>query len=426
MKVTFDYAYSTRLGFLTPIGDSLEVSYTTDCGESTVEVFKDGGTTMMTQDPSFLAFVPENHEWRSVTFFITDATFDNIQLYFDLKSYGGGHLFIDNVKIEPIGDVSANFDVDITESCTDVPIHLASTTEVLSGTISSYEWDVDGANFLDGSSSTDSAITISYSSEGTYSVQLIVESNSGDRDTLSVADLLSISVFESAVDTLEEGFEDFTTADDFPLNGWETRGDERGWNKATVGAYGQSNFSAMSPNYDFNLRGQKLILRSPIMNVPVGAKHLELTFDYAYAPLNFFGQFADSLEVRFTTDCRQSFVTLFKDSGFEFATADIRGSSFTPNVDEWGTMTLFIPNATFDELQFDFVVTSDYANNLYIDNVKVREVSDLIVDFESSTESTCPDVPVSLASTTSVLDGEINRLPLDNQWGHLCKRYIGY
>lgn len=407
LKVSFDYAYSTRLSFIQPIIDSLTVSYTTDCGENKVPIFKDGGVSMMTQDPSFLPFIPEDGEWRSVTYFITDATFDNIQLYFDLESYGGGNLYIDNISIEPIGDVVANFEVNVTESCTDVPIQLASTTEVLSSSIVSYIWDVPGAEFLNGTTATDSAIIISYPTEGTYSAQLIVESATGDKDTITVVDLFDISVFGSTVDSLDEGFESFGSTDDFPLNGWETRGDNRGWDKATVGAYGESSFSAVSPNYDVNLSGQKLILRSPIMNRPTGAKHLELTFDYAYAPLNFFGQFADSLEVRYTSNCRESFVTLFRDSGFEFATGDMRNGRFIPTADEWGSMRLFIPNAAFDEVQFDFVVTSEYANNLFIDNVKVREVSDLVLDFESNTERTCPDVPIELASTTSVLDGSI-------------------
>ncbi len=371
------------MGFPINVEDFLKISYTTDCGNTEFELFNEGGDNLATQDPSFLDFTPDPTEWRTYKFFISDMDFDNIQLLFDLTSFGGSNVFLDNISVKPIGDVSADFEADKFESCIGTVINLKDETTVLAGAISSYKWNLPNATFVNGTSATDSEIQVTYATEGSFDAELIVEATSGDRDTITVSNYISIIEFVGNNHDLNQDFEGFNATDGLPLEGWELRGDPRGWIKSdsSLGAYGESDYSIVSPNYDFNMAGRKLVLRSPIVERLPSTKHIELSFDLAFAPVNFFGISADSLEIRYTTDCRDNFTTLFRESGFEFATAPIQ-RRFEPTNEEWENKTFYISNADFSQVQYEFVVTSEFANQLYIDNIKTRAVGDVVAKFE--------------------------------------------
>lgn len=82
---------------------------------------------------------------------------------------------------------NANFSAPVIDGCSPVTVNLADNSNISSGTITNYIWNVEGQ----GVSNTPNT-TYTFVNPGAYDVQLIVVSDNGCMDTMSIADYINV------------------------------------------------------------------------------------------------------------------------------------------------------------------------------------------------------------------------------------------
>ncbi len=137
------------------------------------------------------------------------------------------------------------------------------------------------------------------------------------------------------------------------------------WNGAGKG-YDGSNYMLAFPCYSI-ASGTKGFSIFPFANVPSGAKALDFYVAYCqYSSEN------DKLEVVYSTDCGASWTSVWNKSGADLASKEAQETSFIPSGNsQWRLFSVdvsAIPNGA----QIAFRATSNYGNNMFIDNVNLR------------------------------------------------------
>ncbi|MCI5057940.1 MAG: M43 family zinc metalloprotease [Flavobacteriales bacterium] len=96
--ISFDYAYAQVTG---SEQDRLEISISTDCGQTWNSRGVLLGSNMATATPKTSSFVPSSQEWanESVTLFTPDFD-EGFAVKFTFYSEGGNNIYIDNIQID--------------------------------------------------------------------------------------------------------------------------------------------------------------------------------------------------------------------------------------------------------------------------------------------------------------------------------------
>ncbi len=168
---------------------------------------------------------------------------------------------------------------------------------------------------------------------------------------------------------LNEGFENTS----FPPTGWFITNPDGGitWTRNTNGV---SHSGTGKIKFDFwnyeNAVGQVDELRSP--NIATGGSDsVYLEFWRAYAPAQ---NSPDSLRIRISTDCGNTFTTIYKKGPQELITA--LGDDFTPSAaNQWVKESIDLSaykNAATVTVAFQSI--NGYGNNLYLDDINVEKV----------------------------------------------------
>lgn len=103
-----------------------------------------------------------------------------------------------------------------------------------------------------------------------------------------------------------------------------------------------------------------------------GGTIASMSFDVASAP--FAGGENDMLEVLVSNNCGQSWTTVFTKTGSVLNTAPATTSSFIPTATQWRKEQINLNSfsgTNNDEVYFKFVVTNDFGNNIFIDNINI-------------------------------------------------------
>ncbi len=108
----------------------------------------------------------------------------------------------------------------------------------------------------------------------------------------------------------------------------------------------------------------------PYGEIPAGAKALE--FQQAYAPYTGQGGGDDKLEVVYSTNCGQSWTSLWSKAGAALATATGTTSSFVPSGNSQWVKREVDMSAIPAGAQIAFRATSQFGNNMFVDNVNFR------------------------------------------------------
>ncbi len=242
--------------------------------------------------------------------------------------------------------------------------------------IDTYQWTFSGGT---PSTSNEQNPTVTYSQRGIFSAILKVISNDGTEDIRSI----QIEVVDDNLTALNETLLDFEDRN-LQKEGWTfERTDIANWRIFADGAYNSSDFSVYVPNKDFRSCEAELAFISPFIQVP-NNRILEVRFDVAYG----FDQnkISDSLEISYTTDAGDKFLTVWKKGGEELQTAINQTASFSPLPSQWNSYTLYIEaeeDARFMQVKFRNIGANN--NNLYLDNLRIRQVTNLqapVVDFD--------------------------------------------
>ncbi|MEN8810085.1 MAG: Omp28-related outer membrane protein [Flavobacteriales bacterium] len=117
-----------------------------------------------------------------------------------------------------------------------------------------------------------------------------------------------------------------------------------------------------------------------------GNTNSEIEFDISYAKYN--ASSNDALEVEISTDCGATWTSVYSKSGTSLSTAPAATTQFYPTSEtDWRTETIDL--SSYDgqsSVLIKFTGTSNYGNNLYLDNIRIVDaVTSSINENESST-----------------------------------------
>ena len=106
---------------------------------------------------------------------------------------------------------------------------------------------------------------------------------------------------------------------------------------------------------------------------PSGAS---LSFDHAFTT---WSGSEDKMEVQISTDCGETYTTVWSQQGDELATADEVNSNspFAPTDDDWVTSSIDLSAYAGQTALVRFYFTTDFGDMLYLDNINVQGLSSI-------------------------------------------------
>ncbi|TSJ45012.1 M43 family zinc metalloprotease [Fluviicola chungangensis] len=264
--------------------------------------------------------------------------------------------------------------------------------------IATYSWSFPG-----GTPSTSTAVspTVTYPTAGTYNASLSVTATSNGA-TYSKSKTNYITVTSNATVSLpiSEGFVSTT----FPPTGWtivDPNGSGTWTRSSTVGRAPTAGNSLKFDNY--NIVSGSDEMRLPKADIAAYSS-ARLVFDVAYAPYN--SNYYDGLEVLVSTDCGNTFTTVYSKSNTTLATANATTGSFSPSVSQWRSDTVDLtPYVGNSIVWISFRNIGGNGNNIYIDNINLTGVSGTptapVASFSSTSQSICAGQSVTYTSTST-------------------------
>ncbi|MBS1655051.1 MAG: choice-of-anchor J domain-containing protein, partial [Bacteroidetes bacterium] len=164
-----------------------------------------------------------------------------------------------------------------------------------------------------------------------------------------------------------EGFENAT----FPSTGWSLNPAASGESWARVTNAGSNSSSSIKADfYDYS-SGTSFNLTTPFINV-AGEPVIKVSFDVAHRT---YPGSADRLQVQVTNDCGASWTTVYdKTSTTGLATGAAQSGAYTPSSSsDWRKDLITLTGSILSSgiIQVRFIATSDFGNNLYVDNINI-------------------------------------------------------
>jgi len=293
----------------------------------------------------------------------------------------------------PHGLVKAYFTAYPRVACVGQPVKFYGTYS--HGLPDTYIWDFGGGTPDDRNSSCP---TVTFSAPGSYTVRLIVQNQSGRRDTLVKANYILVQDTAFSVPYVE-GFEGTNFPPDFSYidNPDAVRGG-RTWERfrsttTPRGAFGQSPSCMRIPYFSYSYYQEKDSWVTPTIELPVLPNGVRafLRFSYAYACLDYENlsasrpsyqlDYEDSLRVYVSTDCGATWSLLWEKGGRDLATrADqcitVSGNlssthSFLPTASEWDSVEVDLSAFGGQNVKIRFEGVSGWGNNLFLDDIRV-------------------------------------------------------
>ncbi len=273
-----------------------------------------------------------------------------------VATYGRGMW---ETSISNLRTVNANFAANDTNPCPGATVQFS---DLSTGNIVSRSWVFPG-----GTPATSGSInpTVTYPSAGAYNVTLTV-SDGVSTNSITKTNYINIQAGNLP---LAESFEGATD----PPAGWKNQDNGTGgyaWAKtADAGGFGATVNSMMFNNYSWNVSGEKDELVTPRLEF-TGYNDITLTFDVAY---QVYPGYVDSLLVLISTDCGNTFSTIYANGGATLSTAGSASSIFIPTASQWRTETINLTAyAGQDNVVIAFQNVNGYGNKLYLDNININ------------------------------------------------------
>ncbi|MEE4257010.1 MAG: PKD domain-containing protein, partial [Bacteroidales bacterium] len=236
----------------------------------------------------------------------------------------------------------------------------------------SWQWEFspDDVTFMGGTGANSQHPLVQFNSAGMYTVTLTAE-NANGQGSLTREDYIAIGGMGLP---FTEDFENGSFSD----KGWTIHNPDMGitWDITEVEGSSPGNKAAWINLFDYNSLGARDMLISPAMNFD-GFSTLALTFDHAYSSKY---PFIDTLIVKISTDCGETWNRLFSAAYEELETAPASTTSFFPqSADDWcgsgtGTSCYLIDLSDYASLigvKIAFETFGFRGNNLFIDNIEI-------------------------------------------------------
>lgn len=210
----------------------------------------------------------------------------------------------------------------------------------------------------------------------TLSVYTTKPNGGTDEDNINDTVRTSFVYNEPLTADVKESFE----GNVFPPEGWAVINPDSSvtWKRVTgVGKTG--NASVMINNFEYDNFDQVDYLRLPEVNI-TNTDSVFLTFQVAaaaYTPVSTPDNPFDTLKVLVSTDCGQTYKSVYKKWGASLIThKGATTTSFKPTADEWRkdsiNLTSYIPS---EKIIVTFSSTNEFENNIYLDDINLRRVT---------------------------------------------------
>ena len=222
--------------------------------------------------------------------------------------------------------------------------------------------------FQDGNIATSSIRNpqVSFTSSGDHLVTLKVTSANGvsSTDTITVNTTIDPNLVTA---NLNQNFEVNLLAQN-----WSQESDDNYyWTiNDSVGGFGQSNKCMFINNFDISKPGKIADMIARVNTSAISAANSILTFDVAYSLYN--NEYQDELQVHVSKNCGSSYAILYNKKGQQLATAPQTQQLFVPTATQWRKESIDLSAYIgFPEVIIKFRNINDYAQALYIDNIKL-------------------------------------------------------
>ena len=388
MFLAFDVAYKYYSATLV---DTVSILVSTDCGNTFTTVYKKWGTQLGAASTADYV-TPLDADWRRERVAVSTQILNTGSVVFAIRNSNGfgNNVFIDNVNIGAIYRrdlemVSINQPGALICNNNVTPSVTVRNKGVETITGFKVSYTIDG-----GAIQTTTVTGVNIATNTTTTVTLNNITVGAGNHTLRAFTWDPISVSGTgdqykANDSLSKGFSFAGTIDapftesfegTFAPAGWSTINPDASitWQGATVGR--MSNGSAYMNNFNYTA-GQRDELITPMIRYD-DADSAKLTFDLSAMTRQYPGSTAsllDTLEVLITTDCGNTFTSVYKKWGEDLQTVDnpnySNSAAFRPGGDyQWRTETIDLTAfRTADNPMIVFRNSSSGDNNIYIDNV---------------------------------------------------------
>lgn len=282
---------------------------------------------------------------------------------------------------------STNFNVCDNNISPQVEIKNTGTNTITSVEL---EYLIDGANAVaylwTGTLASNNSINVTLPSStvlnGSHLLEVRALTVNGSSDNVELNNLLMGS-FRATGPAVNLPFSEEFDAITFPPDGWNYihYNPNNEMTRVTTGGFGASTGSLKMNNYtgQENISGQKDYFMSPVINMSTSSINSLLTFNIAYAKRA--ANTNDTLRVLASSDCGNTWDIIYDFSGSALSTAPNTLAAFTPTATQWRTDTVFLAAYAGEPgVIFMFAFTSNFGNNIYIDDISF---SDFITGIES-------------------------------------------
>lgn len=399
--LSFRYAYAVYDDKDVSTWDGLEIYLSNNDGANYELIYKKTGNALKTvlgfMTTSFTALPTNPEKWGLEKINLTPYIVPGKKMLLKFRGLNayGNNLYLDDINVSAV--VSLDRDVEVTAitnlptyNCGDAPVpsvtFQTNGKDPLTSLNISYSVDEQPINTLTwtGTLNQNSSHTVNLPAlqslpPGTHRLTVFSSAPNGQPDEAPMNDTLRqmFYVMGNTTNPLTESFEATT----FPPNQWvlQQNGNDHSWERNTSAAT-DGNASSVIRNFNNDMQGNMDNLISPIVGGNAGYDSLFISFDYAYAPGSNYpggpGDPEDTLEVKITSDCGQTFNTIFKKFGNEMVTVqdpmDRKNTSFIPNKQDWQNISVFLtPIVNSSDFQVFFTSKGNNRNNVYLDNVKI-------------------------------------------------------
>ncbi len=392
LLMTFDLAHKNypSAGF----HDTLTVLVSSDCGNTYQAVYKKWGTALATagsNENEYLA--PQFSDWRTETITLSGSILaaGNIVVKFRNTSRFGNNIFIDNINIQTPAPRDLQLISIVNPASLNCTNNITPTIEVRNQSqeaITSFKAGIQ----LDNGSISMQTINMTIAPLATAIVDLAsIPVNPGNHIVkIFTADPVSAGGTGDANllnDTLVKRFavpgtgtapitESFITAE-FPPANWTTVNPDAGITWTRHGNGKGNAGSAFVNTFNYNGNGQTDLLTMPIASYP-NVDSVKLSFDLAASPFRNAGQSMDTLEILVTTDCGNSYTSIYKKWGAALRTVNpAQSTEFYPTQDaQWRNELVDLSQfATQSPVLVVFKMTNNNENNVFIDNINLQTIT---------------------------------------------------
>jgi PKD repeat protein len=261
-----------------------------------------------------------------------------------------------------------------------------------------WEWSFPGGT---PSTSNVKNPVVTYPDGGVYQVTLKASNGAGSNTT--TINYTVVPTFNIPYSQNFEGNEEV-----FPPEGWTvvTRNNFKlGWAPYKgASANGIGDNSIYFDNTNIDATGFEDDIRTPMFDLSTAIEPA-LIYDFAHAPYIEFNLYDDEFEVLASTNCGQSFTSLFRKKGTEIQTAPPLGEDWAPAANEWRRDTIRLTQyAGQSSVMINIRNIAKYGHSFYVDNVVLRDLSagapPEVVSIAADVTSVCPGSTVTFTATT--------------------------